>query len=1175
MAFATLTFGTAYTNNSLATSHTIPLPTSPAAGERLYVVLTMRQASGTTASTFPSGFTKVLSDVANFDSTNNLVFAYKDLVGGDAEIGASTISVSVSPTARVAGVAWKSTGHAATAPEAPTFNNTSSGTNPNPPSCDPSGWGTEDTTWVAIFGGTATSAINTFPTNYSSNNISGISTGGTAGTRTAFGLGTRNLNAASDDPGTFGTSTSGLYTAATIAIRSGAASQNVTPGIVANSSTVYAPNVQTKASPGIVAAPSTVFAPANVYSKTISVKWKDSGDSTRFTEWLLSDSGAGATTALTNVDTAARVGVWEGTAGSQVASESGERAYYMLNGASPWDSGHILAYLGPQSFLGATQDGTISPQHGLILRGQQSGGRNVGIIAWQNIFAGFYWTLNIGVWGSATDGSDFLNRQTNLGLDALIKNTSITAYVRASNVVTVTAAGHNCEVGDYVMIDMATGTLDTGAIVTAVNGNDVVYTHAGADNAAGGTGTLRRVLPYWLEMKMASDSPTESIVMCRAWRKEQARPAWVVFDDDAGLVFPGGNGNYVSTPDASSYDITGDFDLRVDLTATDWTPTTDQVLVGKYVTTGNNRSYAVRIKPAGTIELLWAATGAVANGAVSTVAPTVSNGQRLAIRVEHDNDNGVGSQASTKFYTAPTIDGPWTQLGTTVTTNWASGAGGIFNGTGTFEVGGFNTGTSTFIGTIHNWQLRDASSTIVSEYFGHRILNGATSFNDNNAVGGAFTINGTVSQVNTCLVGGSSAQAMAVDVSKAGREADRVDTPTPTGPGTVGVTVAHLGTSDLSRATYGPIIAHMSSTSEFVQPPLVAAPSTVFAPTVAQGSQAVTPGIVAAPSTVFAPQVNMTVVPPLVAAPSTVFAPQVNMTVVAPMVAAPSTTFAPTVHESIAVPLVAAPSTVFAPKVNMTVAAPLVAAPSTVFAPNVATAVSPGVVAAPSTVFAPQVNLRISMPLVVAPSTVHAPGGSATIAPSIVAAPATVYAPQVNLRFTAPFVATPSTVFAPQVNLAVATPLVAAPAAVFAPQVNQRLTLPLVATASTVFAPQVNRTVVAPLVAAPATLFAPKLNLRLLMPLVTAPSAVYTPFLPGDADTTPGIPVDFPVQDNSVVFTSPSGTATVVESSRAFVRTEVSATLSVTESKPSATFSQADGKVEVSSPTTQWEIEET
>lgn len=135
--------------------------------------------------------------------------------------------------------------------------------------------------------------------------------------------------------------------------------------------------------------------------------------------------------------------------------------------------------------------------------------------------------------------------------------------------------------------------------------------------------------------------------------------------------------------DTAQIDITGDIDIRVDATLYNWTDLGDTVeLIAKYDATGNQRSWAVMVLN-GDILYRWSADGTNLNQVSSTANFSPAPDGRLAVRVTHDVNDGSGNNVVT-FYTAPTIEGPWTQLGDPVT---SSGTTSIFNSTAQLAVG--------------------------------------------------------------------------------------------------------------------------------------------------------------------------------------------------------------------------------------------------------------------------------------------------------------------------------------------------------------------------------------------------------------------------------------------------------------------------------------------------------
>ena len=97
---------------------------------------------------------------------------------------------------------------------------------------------------------------------------------------------------------------------------------------------------------------------------------------------------------------------------------------------------------------------------------------------------------------------------------------------------------------------------------------------------------------------------------------------------------------------------------------------------------------------------------------LATAAAPISDGQRLALRVTLDVNDGGGNRVA-NFYTAPTIAGPWTQLGATVTT---AGAVSIFSGSAVLEVGSNASGTTQMMaGLVYAVEVRDGiDGTVVT-----------------------------------------------------------------------------------------------------------------------------------------------------------------------------------------------------------------------------------------------------------------------------------------------------------------------------------------------------------------------------------------------------------------------------------------------------------------------------
>jgi hypothetical protein len=97
--------------------------------------------------------------------------------------------------------------------------------NPDPPNLNPA-IGALDFTWIAGYGKDGNNTNSAFPTNYADNQLSKVSAG-VAGDRCHGAMATRNLNASSENPGTFTASGSSAGFPSTLAIQPAAATTSL------------------------------------------------------------------------------------------------------------------------------------------------------------------------------------------------------------------------------------------------------------------------------------------------------------------------------------------------------------------------------------------------------------------------------------------------------------------------------------------------------------------------------------------------------------------------------------------------------------------------------------------------------------------------------------------------------------------------------------------------------------------------------------------------------------------------------------------------------------------------------------------------------------------------------------------------------------------------------------
>lgn len=210
--------------------------------------------------------------------------------------------------------------------------------------------------------------------------------------------------------------------------------------------------------------------------------------------------------------------------------------------------------------------------------------------------------------------------------------------------------------------------------------------------------------------------------------------------DGKGLLLDGAIGNYVTTPTNVDLTITGDIDLRAEATITNWNAAAPDgvraTLVAKWFTP--NRSYFLGVENDGRLSLFWSTTGTNSVLRFSTVPVPVTTG-RLAVRATLDADDEDGNHG-VRFYTGQSIDGPWTQLGSPVTT---AGTTSIFAGTAVASVGASDNGSGRpFAGRIHKAQIRNGidGPTAASPDFDAE-PDGTTSFSDDDF--SVWTLQGT------------------------------------------------------------------------------------------------------------------------------------------------------------------------------------------------------------------------------------------------------------------------------------------------------------------------------------------------------------------------------------------------------------------------------------------------
>ena len=188
------------------TSHTVTLPSGIISGD---LILLFFAADGFPFVTWPAGYTEILDFAPGLGPT--LSVAYRQADGTEG----ANITVTTDNAERSAHIVYRISGQINPSIQAPEVSTGASGTStaPNPASLTPTG-GAKNYLWVASCGSDGIATVDGFPTNY----INGLNVNGTVSTACSIGSAERDLNATSEDPGTFTLNISEGWVAATVAV---------------------------------------------------------------------------------------------------------------------------------------------------------------------------------------------------------------------------------------------------------------------------------------------------------------------------------------------------------------------------------------------------------------------------------------------------------------------------------------------------------------------------------------------------------------------------------------------------------------------------------------------------------------------------------------------------------------------------------------------------------------------------------------------------------------------------------------------------------------------------------------------------------------------------------------------------------------------------------------------
>jgi hypothetical protein len=162
------------------------------------------------------------------------------------------------------------------------------------------------------------------------------------------------------------------------------------------------------------------------------------------------------------------------------------------------------------------------------------------------------------------------------------------------------------------------------------------------------------------------------------------------------VYLPGVTTSFLSVPNDSPVQITGDIDVRQWVALDDWTPSSDNE-VGSKTGGAGSRGWIFQVISTGALRLTYSADGTTLLTRTSTATISAADGSNLWVRFTLDVDNGAGGN-DVKFFTS--TDGTnWTQLGATVTN---AGTTSIFN---TPAVVRDNGGSTSKAGKLYRFQI--------------------------------------------------------------------------------------------------------------------------------------------------------------------------------------------------------------------------------------------------------------------------------------------------------------------------------------------------------------------------------------------------------------------------------------------------------------------------------------
>lgn len=228
-----------------------------------------------------------------------------------------------------------------------------------------------------------------------------------------------------------------------------------------------------------------------------------------------------------------------------------------------------------------------------------------------------------------------------------------------------------------------------------------------ARRGGGAAFTPAALNPYaWYDVHLGGSATqiTDSSANARAVAANGAATAaatWLPYTTPA-VYLTGVAGSCISTPDSVALSFSNDIEVVCRIKAVDWSAAANQTIAGKYLTTGNQRSWRFYASTAGAVGLSVSQDGSstVTTVTVTPSTPLADNAWMwLRLRLDLTNGSNSVGTVDTAADTGSNDDIPtsWTANGTATSTTIAA----IFDSTAAVEIGSFSNGaTERFNGWI-------------------------------------------------------------------------------------------------------------------------------------------------------------------------------------------------------------------------------------------------------------------------------------------------------------------------------------------------------------------------------------------------------------------------------------------------------------------------------------------